>query len=55
MIGRYESMGDPFAHRAGDHTVVEIPLNFEAGAATGRAIFDDDGQVAGLWLRPASL
>jgi hypothetical protein len=54
MIGRYEGMGEPFAHRAGDNTVVEVPLHFEAGEATGRVIFDDDGTVAGLWLRPAS-
>jgi hypothetical protein len=54
LIGRYEGMGEPFAHRAGDHTVVEVPLRFEAGEATGRVIFDDDGQIAGLWLRPAS-
>ena len=53
MIGRYEGMGEPFAHRAGDHTVVEVPLRFEAGEATGQVIFDDDGKIAGLWLRPA--
>jgi hypothetical protein len=53
MIGRYEGMGEPFARRAGDHTVVEVPLHFEAAEATGRVIFDDDGKVAGLWLRPA--
>ena len=40
------------AHRVADHTVVEIPLRFEAGEATGRVIFDEDGKVAGLWLRP---
>ena len=53
MIGRYEGMGDrsptgpaiaPWSSSAG----------FEAGEATGRVIFDDDGKVAGLWLRPAS-
>jgi len=54
MVGRYEGMGEPFAHRAGDHTVVEVPLRFEAGEATGQVVFDDDGKVAGLWLRPAS-
>jgi hypothetical protein len=54
LIGNYEGMGEPFAHQAGDHTVVEVPLRFEAGAATGRVIFDEDGKVAGLWLRPAS-
>ena len=54
LIGNYEGMGDPFAHRAGDRTVVEVSLRFEAGVATGRVIFDEDGKVAGLWLRPAS-
>jgi hypothetical protein len=54
MIGRYEGIGEPFAHRAGDHTVVEVPLHFEAGEATVRVIFDDDGKIAGLWIQPAS-
>ena len=54
MIGRYEGMGEPFAYRTGDHTVVEVPLRFEAGEATGDVVFDDDSKIAGLWLRPAS-
>jgi hypothetical protein len=53
LIGSYEGMGEPFAHRVGDHTAVEVPLRFEAGDATGRVVFDDDGKVVGLWLRPA--
>jgi len=52
LVGAYEGMGEPFAHRVADHTVVEIPLRFEAGEATGRVTFDEDGKVAGLWLRP---
>jgi Protein of unknown function (DUF3887) len=52
LVGRYEGMGEPFAHRVVDHTVVEIPLRFEAGEATGRVVFDEEGKVAGLWLRP---
>lgn len=52
LVGAYEGMGEPFAHRVADHTAVEIPLRFEAGEATGRVIFDEDGKVAGLWLRP---
>jgi hypothetical protein len=52
LVGAYEGMGAAFAHRVADHTVVEIPLRFEAGEATGRVIFDEDGKVAGLWLRP---
>jgi hypothetical protein len=53
MIGSYEGMGEPFASRAADHVVVEIPLHFEAGEAIARVVFDADGKVAGLWLRPA--
>ena len=52
LVGAYEGMGEPFAHRVADHTVVEIPLRFEAAEATGRVIFDEDGKVAGLWMRP---
>jgi hypothetical protein len=54
LIGSYEGMGEPLAHRVGDHTAVEVPLRFEAGAATGRVVFDEDGAVVGLWFRPAS-
>ena len=52
LVGAYEGMGEPFAHRVADNTVVEIPLRFEAGEATGRVVFDEDGKVTGLWLRP---
>jgi hypothetical protein len=52
LAGGYEGMGEPFAHRLGDHTVVEIPLRFEAAEVTGRVVFNDEGKVAGLWLRP---
>jgi len=54
MIGSFERMGEPFAHQAGDDTMVDIPLYFEAGEATGFVRFDPDGKVAGLLLRPAS-
>lgn len=53
MIGSFERMGEPFARRAGDDTVVDIPLHFEAGEVTGFIRFDRDGKVAGLLLRPA--
>ena len=52
LVGGYEGMGEPFAHRVADHGVVEIPLRFEAGEATARVVFDEEGKVAGLWLRP---
>jgi hypothetical protein len=54
MIGRFERTGEPFAHRAGDDTMVDVPLLFEAGDAVGSIRFDRDGRVAGLLLRPAS-
>lgn len=54
LIGRYEGMGEPFAHPLGEHTQVDIPLRFEAGEATGQVTFDADGTVAGLFIRPAS-
>ena len=54
LIGRYEGMGEPFAHALGEHTQVDIPLHFEAGEATGLVTFDSDGKVAGLFIRPAS-
>ena len=54
MIGRFEGIGEPFAHRAGDDTMVDVPLHFEAGDGVGSVRFDRDGKVAGLMLRPAS-
>ncbi len=54
VIGRYESMGEPFTHALDEHTIVELPLHCEAGEATGRVIFDSDGSVAGLFIRPAT-
>jgi Protein of unknown function (DUF3887) len=51
--GRYEGMGEPFARRAADHVIVEIPLHFEAGEAIARVVYDADSKVAGLWFRPA--
>jgi hypothetical protein len=54
MVGRFERIGEPFAHRAGDDTMVDVPLQFEAGEGVGSIRFDADGRVAGLTLRPAS-
>jgi len=54
MVGRFERMGEPFAHRAGDDTMVDVPLHFEAGDGVGSVRFDRDGKVAGLLLRPAT-
>jgi hypothetical protein len=48
--GAYEGMGEPVAHQAGDYTVVDVPLRFEAAEMTGRVSYDHAGQVAGLFF-----
>jgi hypothetical protein len=54
LIGQFERMGAPLARSDGEHTIVDIPLYFEAGDANGRATFDREGKVVGLFIRPAS-
>jgi hypothetical protein len=51
-VGGYERMGEPLVFRADDATVVDLPLYFEAGDRTGRVVFDGDGEVIGLLIRP---
>lgn len=52
LVGRYERMGEPFAHQLGDYTAIDIPLEFEAGSLTARVSYDADGKVAGLRFLP---
>jgi hypothetical protein len=54
LIGQFERMGAPFARSDGEHTIVDIPLYFEAGDANGQVTFDIEGKVVGLFIRPAS-
>ena len=54
MFGRLERIGAPFARRAADDTMVEVPLHFEAGDARGIVRFSADGRIAGMGIRPAS-
>ena len=53
MAGEFERHGEPSAYRAGDFTVVDVPLFFEAGERTGRISYDQDARVAGLFFLPA--
>jgi Protein of unknown function (DUF3887) len=53
-VGRYERMGDPLLVPVNDTTLVDLPLFFEAGERTGRVVFDSEGKVIGLFIRPAS-
>lgn len=52
MVGGFERMGEPVAYQLGDLTSVEIPLHFEAGEMTGQISFDQEGKVAGLFIKP---
>jgi hypothetical protein len=54
MIGNFERMGEALAYPVADSTVTDIPLYFEAGERTGRVTFDRDGEIVGLFIRPAS-
>lgn len=52
LFGRFEGTGEPFARRAGDDVMVDVPLHWEAGDARGIVRFDTEGKVAGLAIRP---
>jgi Protein of unknown function (DUF3887) len=52
QAGAYQGMGEPVAHQAGDYTMVNVPLYFEAAVLTGRVSYDADGKVAGLHVLP---
>jgi Protein of unknown function (DUF3887) len=56
LVGRYEQMGEGSARQAGDLTIVDIPMSFEASEMKGRVVYDRDGRVTGLFvLRPDAL
>lgn len=50
LVGAFEGFGDaePFVRRIGDHTVVDIPLRYEAGDMKARVAFETDEKVAGI-------
>ncbi|ANE78508.1 DUF3887 domain-containing protein [Mycobacterium adipatum] len=50
MAGAYESHGDTEAVRAGDFTITNTPLRFEAGDFVARITFRDDRSIAGLYI-----
>jgi hypothetical protein len=57
LVGAFEGFGEtaPFVRRIGDHTVVDIPLRYEAGDMKARVAFDAGGKVAGLYFLPPDL
>jgi hypothetical protein len=54
-VGALEQTGRPVAYQAGDYTVVDVPLSFEAGERTGRVSFNREGKVSGLFFLPPGL
>ena len=52
LVGAFEGFGEgePFVRRIGDHTVVDIPMRYEAGEMKARVAFDADEKVAGLFI-----
>jgi uncharacterized protein DUF3887 len=52
-VGAFERFGDPVAHAAGEVTVVNILMHFEAGQHTALVSLRPEGTVAGLFIRPA--
>jgi hypothetical protein len=52
-VGAFERFGEPVAHAAGDLTVVDVLMHFEAGQAVAQVSFRHEGTVAGLFIRPA--
>jgi Protein of unknown function (DUF3887) len=54
LVGAFEGFGqdEPFVRRIGDHTVVDIPLRYEAGDMKARVAFDADEKVAGFFILP---
>jgi len=50
MAGSFESHGDTEVVRAGDFTITNTPLTFEAGDFLARVTFRDDRTIAGLYI-----
>jgi hypothetical protein len=50
LVGRYEQMDEAAARPAGNLTIVDIPMMFEAGEMKGRVVYDKDGKVTGLFV-----
>jgi hypothetical protein len=52
LVGAFEGFGEgePFIRRVGDHTVVDIPLRYEAGDMKARVAFDAEEKVAGIFI-----
>jgi hypothetical protein len=55
LAGEYERGGQWSVYQAGDYTLADSPLYFEAGTRVMRVSYTRDGQVAGLFFLPPAL
>jgi uncharacterized SAM-dependent methyltransferase len=55
QVGRLEGYGEAMGQQRGDLRAIDVRLQFEAGERIGRVVFDRDGAVVGLFLRPPAL
>lgn len=53
QLGALQSRGEPVASRQDGHDVVVVPLQYERAAANATLAFNDDGELAGLFIQPA--
>jgi Protein of unknown function (DUF3887) len=51
QFGQFESAQTPTVRQQGLHTVVDIPVAFEAGDIVMRVSYQPDGLIAGLYFR----
>jgi len=52
--GKIQSIGTPRLDHLGKFSVVTIPLGFPSLALDFRVTWDEQGQIAGMWMTPAS-
>jgi hypothetical protein len=50
QFGHYESTQTPTVEHHGLHTVVDVPVAFEAGDIVMRVSYEPDGRIAGLYF-----
>ncbi|GAA4732184.1 DUF3887 domain-containing protein [Phytohabitans rumicis] len=50
LVGAHRRTGEPSVHQEADHTMVDLPLDFETGPMKGRVAYNPQGQVAGLYI-----
>ena len=53
QLGALQSRGEPVASRQEGHDVVVVPVQYERAAANVSLAFNDEGQLAGLFVQPA--